>query len=190
MARLPPIILENLSPDQRVVHDRIVSGPRGAIDGPLWVWLRDPALADKAQSFGAFCRFGTKVAPRLIEIAVLTTASYWRAGFEWAVHAPAAAQQGLSPQVIEALRRGEAPEFELPEDQVVYGFCRELLINRRVPEDRFAQLERLIGAEAMIQLVGILGYYALISMTIVAFEVPLPRGAKEPFADLPERASY
>jgi 4-carboxymuconolactone decarboxylase len=29
--------------------------------------------------------------------------------------------------------------------------------------------------------VGILGYYTLISMTINAFEVPLPAGAPDPF---------
>jgi 4-carboxymuconolactone decarboxylase len=32
-----------------------------------------------------------------------------------------------------------------------------------------------------VDLVGILGYYTLISMTIVAFEVPLPQGAADPF---------
>jgi len=33
----------------------------------------------------------------------------------------------------------------------------------------------------VVELVGILGYYGLISMTINAFEVPLPQGADQPF---------
>jgi 4-carboxymuconolactone decarboxylase len=38
-----------------------------------------------------------------------------------------------------------------------------------------------LGQRGVVELVGILGYYGLISMTIVAFEVPLPEGAPEPF---------
>ena len=34
----------------------------------------------------------------------------------------------------------------------------------------------------VVELAGILGYYALISITINAFEVPVPEGAAEPFA--------
>jgi len=33
----------------------------------------------------------------------------------------------------------------------------------------------------VVELVGILGYYGLISMTINTFEVPLPPGADQPF---------
>jgi 4-carboxymuconolactone decarboxylase len=36
----------------------------------------------------------------------------------------------------------------------------------------------------VVELTGILGYYGLISMTIKAFEVPLPAGTPEPFADV------
>jgi 4-carboxymuconolactone decarboxylase len=33
----------------------------------------------------------------------------------------------------------------------------------------------------VVELVGILGYYSLVSMTINAFEVPPPEGAPQPF---------
>jgi 4-carboxymuconolactone decarboxylase len=33
----------------------------------------------------------------------------------------------------------------------------------------------------VVELVGILGYYSLVSMTINAFEVPPPDGAPQPF---------
>ncbi len=38
-----------------------------------------------------------------------------------------------------------------------------------------------LSLTAVVELVGILGYYGLVSMTINAFEVPLPDGAPEPF---------
>jgi 4-carboxymuconolactone decarboxylase len=33
----------------------------------------------------------------------------------------------------------------------------------------------------VVDLVGVLGYYGLISMTINAFEIPLPDGSQDPF---------
>ena len=38
-----------------------------------------------------------------------------------------------------------------------------------------------VGLTAVVELVGILGYYSLVSMTINAFEVPPPDGAPQPF---------
>ena len=45
-----------------------------------------------------------------------------------------------------------------------------------------AAVDRL-GLARVVDLVGVLGYYTLISMTINAFEVPVPPGAPEPFAE-------
>jgi 4-carboxymuconolactone decarboxylase len=39
-----------------------------------------------------------------------------------------------------------------------------------------------LGMQGVVDLVGVLGYYGLISMTINAFEVALPEGAPDPFA--------
>jgi 4-carboxymuconolactone decarboxylase len=40
-----------------------------------------------------------------------------------------------------------------------------------------------LGQKGVVELTGVLGYYGLISMTIKAFEVPLPAGTPDPFAD-------
>jgi 4-carboxymuconolactone decarboxylase len=104
--RLPDIVVESLTPDQRRVYDAILSGPRGVVQGPLRVWLNSPELADRAQALGAFCRYHTTLPPRLSELAIITTGAYWKAGFEWAVHAPIALKAGLDPDAVEAIRKG------------------------------------------------------------------------------------
>ena len=48
-------------------------------------------------------------------------------------------------------------------------------------DETYRRAEKELGTRGVVELVGILGYYGLISMTIVAFEVPLPDGAPEPF---------
>jgi 4-carboxymuconolactone decarboxylase len=187
MARLPDWTVEQLDPAQRKVHDAILSGPRGIVEGPLRVWLNSPELAERAQALGAFCRFGTSLPPRLSELAILVTGAYWRAGFEWHVHAPIAIKAGISSEIAEAIRTGATPSFAQGDEAAVYAFARELLEKRSVSEQVYRGATEHLGAKGVIELVGILGYYGLISMTIVAFEVPIPNGGPEPFAGLPPR---
>lgn len=182
MARLPDLVIEQLSPDQRRVYDAILAGPRGIVEGPLRVWLTSPELADRAQALGAFCRYHTSLPPRLSELAILVMGSFWKAGFEWHVHAPVGVAAGLDANAVEAIRRGQEPGLERADEAAVYAFSRELLHDRKVSDATYRRAVEELGAGAVVDLVGILGYYGLISMTIVAFEVPVPEGSPEPFA--------
>jgi 4-carboxymuconolactone decarboxylase len=181
MPRLPDIVADKLDPEQRRVYDSIISGPRGTVPGPLRVWLNSPELCERAQALGAFCRYNTVLAPRLSELAIVTVGAYWKAGYEWAVHAPIAQKAGLAPEVIEAIRKGEQPKFERSDEAAVHAFIDELLNNCKVSEATYRKAESEIGSTGLVDLVGIMGYYGLISMTIVAFDVPLPEGAPDPF---------
>ncbi|MDB5558357.1 MAG: hypothetical protein JWQ36_1291 [Enterovirga sp.] len=181
MPRLPDIVPDELSPEQRRVYDAIMSGPRGIVEGPLRVWVNSPGLAEKAQELGAFCRYGTSLTQRLSELAIITTGAHWQAGFEWAVHAPIAMRAGLEAEAVEAIRLGQEPKLSQPDERAVYAFSSELLRNRRVSDATFQFALDTLGQLGVVDLVGVLGYYGLISMTINAFEVPLPDGVEEPF---------
>jgi 4-carboxymuconolactone decarboxylase len=170
-----------ITPEQHQVYEAILAGPRGTVEGPLRIWLHSPGLAERAQELGAFCRYGTSLPRVLSELAILVTGAHWRAGFEWHVHAPIAIQAGLSPDSVEAIRRGETPAFSGDAEAVVYAFTRELLETRRVSAAAYSAAREHLGERGVVELVGILGYYALISMTIIAFEVPVPGGAAAPF---------
>lgn len=181
MPRLTELDESRLSPEQARIFGAIRSGPRGVVEGPLRVWLTSPGLADTAQALGAFCRYGTLLPPRLSELAILVTGAFWASGFEWAVHAPIALKAGLSDAVVEAIRTGQTPEFVQEDEAIIYAFASELHRARKVQPATYARAIAAFGEQAVVELVGILGYYTLISMTINAFEVPLPAGAPDPF---------
>lgn len=182
MPRIPDIDPKTLSSEQRRVYDAIVAGPRGRVEGPLRVWLESPELADRAQAFGAFCRYGTSLPPRLSELAILVTGAHWKAGFEWWAHAPIGIKAGLDPETVEMIRIGQRPAFKNQDEEAVYGFAREVWETKRVSGETYRRALEVLGQTALIELVGILGYYGLISMTINAFEVAVPAGEAEPFA--------
>lgn len=179
--RLPDLDESRLTPEQQVVSDRIKAGPRGVLAGPLRVWLTSPALAERAQELGAFCRYHSSLPTRLSELAILVTGAYWRSGFEFAHHAPIGIAAGLSPALVEALRMGERPEGMADDESAVHDVASELHRDKFVSPATYARAEAVLGQVALVDLVGILGYYTLISMTINAFEVPLPPGAADPF---------
>jgi 4-carboxymuconolactone decarboxylase len=189
MTRVDDLNLEALSAEQRRVYDVIVAGPRGAVQGPLRVWLQSAALAERAQALGAFCRFGTSLPPRLTELAILVTGAYWQARFEWHAHAPLALKAGLDPDAIEAIRTGRSPQWAREDEAAVYAFAHELTWTRQVSDPVYARALKSLGLTSLVELVGILGYYTLISMTINAFEVPLPAGTSDPFSDVPRRGA-
>lgn len=181
MARLPDLTTEALDPEQRRVHDAIAAGPRGVVQGPLRVWLHSAAFADRAQALGEFCRFRTSLPRRLSELAILVAGASWRAGFEWAAHAPAAVEAGIEPEAVEAIRTGRRPELPREDEAAVYTLAHELIENRQLSEATYKRAAAVLDSAALVELVGVIGYYTLIAMTIRAFEVPLPPGAPDPF---------
>ena len=174
--RLSPPDPGTFSERQRAIHEAIASGPRGGVRGPLAVWLHRPELADRAQALGAYCRYDTLLEPALSELAILVTARVWSSEYEWAAHKPFALKAGLSPEIIEAIRDRREPEFTDDRQASVYAVATELNATRFLSPATYDRAIATLGEEVLVDLVGILGYYTLISMTINVFEVPAPEG--------------
>ncbi|MBZ7927727.1 carboxymuconolactone decarboxylase family protein [Ensifer adhaerens] len=182
MTSRPPVLDEtSLSAEQREIYNAIASGPRGVVEGPLRVWLQRPGLAAPAQALGAYCRYGTSLPRKLSELAIIVTGAHWQAGFEWYIHAPIAIEVGVPSTAVDAIYAGQRPLFDDIQMTAVYDFTTELLETRAISDATYEFAEKALGADEVVDLVGILGYYALISMTIKAFRVPVPSGEIEPF---------
>ena len=181
IARVPAFDPASMSEEQRRVWDVIMAGPRGVVRGPVEVWLHNPGLAEHAQALGAYCRFGTALPARLSELAIITTAAHWRAGYEWRSHAPMAIEAGLSEQVAEAIRTRVTPHFPNEDEAAVHRFTIELLEGHQVSSSTWETARSLFGSHGMVDLVGILGYYGLISMTINVFEISAFSADTDPF---------
>jgi 4-carboxymuconolactone decarboxylase len=175
--RLAPPDPASLDAAQKAAHDAIAAGPRGSVRGPLAVWLHRPELAQCAQALGAYCRYGTLLPPRLSELAIISVAKVWGSEYEWYAHKKLALEAGVDPSVVEAIRTGAEPPFADPKESVVHRFAITAHRERRVPDALYAEAVELLGEPAVLDLVGICGYYALISLTINVFGVYPPADA-------------
>jgi len=183
--RLPALDMASLAGEQQALVDAISSGPRGRFSnsGPFAVYLHAPGFGHLAQQLGGYVRLGTSVPPRLSELAILCTARFWQAQYEWVAHAAIAAKQGVKPATIRDLQAGRTPTSAPRDEMAIYAFVRELYATRRVSDATYKRVHKLLGDAGMVELVGILGYYAMVSMILNVFRMPVPEGTPAPFRE-------
>jgi len=178
MNRIPDLPRDAMTDEQRRIHDAIVDGPRGQIQGPLKIWLQSPGLADVAQKLGAYIRFGSRLAPHLSELAIIVTGAYYKAEYEWYAHVRFAHDAGIPEAVTEVIRKGETPDLPDPEQRIVYKVAVELTQNHGVSDATYAEAVEVLGLPALVDLIAIVGYYGMVSLTLNSFKIPTPDGSK------------
>jgi 4-carboxymuconolactone decarboxylase len=180
--RFAPLTAETMTPDQQRVADEIAGGPRGSLRGPFQALLRSPELADRVQRLGEFIRFHSSIPARLNEMAILMVARKWTAQYEFYAHRQVAMAAGLNPAIADAIALGQRPPEMQDDESAVYAFSAALLDTGQVPDDTFAAVERLFGEVGVVDLIGTLGYYGLVSMVLNVHRYPLPDGVVPPLA--------
>jgi 4-carboxymuconolactone decarboxylase len=180
MRRFSVLSENEMDPAQREAHRGIVSGPRGGARGPFNALLRSPELADAAQKVGAYIRFKSSLPAQLNELAILVTARYWTAQFEWYAHAQLAEKAGLGKGLISSIEKNVKPERMTKEEAAIYEFAKELHERKGVSDAAFEAVRKLFGEKGVIDLIGACGYYTLVSMVLNVERHPLPDGKPDP----------
>jgi 4-carboxymuconolactone decarboxylase len=183
--RLPALDLHHLTHEQQALVEAIKSGPRGRfmMEGPFAVYLHAPGYGQLAQQLGAHLRFGTSLPPRLSEVAILCTGQFWKAQYEWMAHAAIAQKQGVKAAAIRDIQAGRVPKSAPADEKAIFALVKELYATRRVSDATYKRVHKLIGDAGMVELVGILGYYVMVSMTLNVFRMPLPEGKAAAFRE-------
>jgi len=171
---------EDMTGAQRAVYESIAGGPRGGVRGPFNALLRSPELADRAQKLGEYLRFNSALAPRLNELAILVTARYWTAQYEWYAHQKLGAKAGLNAELMAELAQGRRPARMDADETAVYEFCTELHEKKAVSDAAFQAALGRFGERGVVDLIGVSGYYTLVSMVLNVDRVPLPEGVPAP----------
>jgi len=183
--RFAPLTWETMTPAQRTMTEHLLSGPRRGLGGPFNVLLRSPQMGDLAQEFGASMRFLTSFSPKLRELAIITTARYWTSQYEWRAHRQAAAQAGLAEPIIQAIAAGKRPTQLDADETAVYNFVSELLTTKQVSDATFAAAKKTLGEPGVVDLIGLMGWYQMVSMLLNVDRYPLGNGVVPELKPLP-----
>src|SRR6266850_223267 len=179
--RFTTLTPETMTADQKRVADAIQSGPRGAgLRGPFNALLRSPELCDLVQRVGAYVRYATSIPQRVNELAIIMAGRKWTAQYEFYAHRRLALEAGLSPAIADAIAANQRPASMAKDEETVYDFVSELLATGSVSDPTFKRVNDTFGERGVVDLVGAVGYYSLVSMTLNVAQVPLPAGVAPP----------
>ncbi len=176
--RFKPLKWDEMTPAQKTMMEHLFAGERRGAGGPFNVLLRSPEMGDLAQQFGASMRFHSSLPKKLNEMAIIITARHWTAQYEWTAHRKAAAEAGLSESIIQAIAAGKRPSSMDPAETVVYNFGNELLNSKQVSDPVFKAAVEKFGERGVVDLIGVMGYYQLVSMLLNVDRYPLAPGEK------------
>ena len=174
-----------MTPEQKKVADAIQSGPRGAgLRGPFNALLRSPDLCDLVQRVGAYVRYSSAIPARLNEMAIIMAGRKWTAQYEFYAHRRLAIEAGLKTEICDAIAAGKRPAAMQDDEAAVYDFCTDLLGTGHVSGNNYKRIADRFGERGVIDLIGAVGYYSLVSMVLNVDGVPLPAGEAPPLKPL------
>jgi 4-carboxymuconolactone decarboxylase len=182
--RMPAIPPEKMTAAQKKAAADIAAGPRKGVKGPFDAMLRSPGLTAQTQKLGAYIRFENKFEFRLAELAGLMTASFWRQQYEFYVHIPHALKAGVKQSTIDAIMEGRRPPELAPDEADCWEFVHELYTNKSVSDPTYARAIARFGEEAVMDLIGVCGYYSMIAMVMNVARTEIPDGGALPLAPL------
>jgi 4-carboxymuconolactone decarboxylase len=177
--RFKPLDWDTMSPAQVGMVESVLTGKRGSMQGPYNVLLRSPELGDLAQKFGAHTRFSSSLPLALNELAILIVARSWTSQFVWWAHRRIAIEAGLDATLVSDIAAGRMPQHlaKLSGDvAAVYSFCNELQNTRKVSDATYAELVKHYGEAGVVDVMGTMSYYTLVSMSLNVDQYPLPEG--------------
>ncbi len=165
-----------MNADQKGTYDKSIAGKRGAPPAPMMAWINSPEMARHATRLGAVLRFDTVFPAKLSEIAILVTARHWSSHYEWYAHKRLALKGGMDPKIIEDIRDRRTPRFDDPKARIIYDVAKSLHESHGVSKALYDDAVKLIGERGLVEIIGLCGYYTMVSMTLNTFEFDLPAG--------------
>ncbi len=188
MSRLSVKKPDELDENQREQYERIrrfrPAGPDGAIGGPFDPWIRSPELARRNVGMGNFLWERTTLQPRIVELAICVTARFWQSNVEWVSHSRKALSNGVSRETLDAVMDEASPISAPKDEQLCYDVCVSLHTEHRLSTALYERAIEGFGERGLAELIAVIGYYTMVSMTLNAFEIQA-KGVDAPPFDRP-----
>ena len=186
ITRFLPMKAEQLNPEQKKWADLISAPPRNAkfVNPPYRAYIYNPDLANRLLALSDYLRWNTSLPPRLSELAILITARQWTAQYEWYAHYPLALKGGLDVKIADAIAAGKRPEGMKEDETALHDLATELYRDKKVSDQVYKAALNQFGERGIMDIIGIIGYYDLVSMTLITMQAAMPDDKVKPLPAL------
>lgn len=170
MARLPYLDRSSLKPEDQELLARDINLHR--------ILVHNPAATRAFTALGGYIRHGTRLDPRLRELAILQVGWLARSAYEWSHHVKIGHDFGVTDADIEGLvaeSRGEASRLE-PLARLVLRAAREIHDGPGVSAATFAVLREALDEASLMDLVVTASFYCGVVRLLASLEVEVEEG--------------
>jgi len=178
LSRVPPVQRADLDADGRRIWD-LIAGASGQIPktGPAAVTMHSPKAAEPIQLLNQVLR-KTVVGPRYFELSALIAAREFDQQYEWSGHEPAALRAGLEQSLIDVVKFNRDISGLMEKDATVIRLGRAVFRDHKVSSDLWAKTVDLFGRQGAVEIVTIMGDYAMAAIFLTAVDQQLPPDRK------------
>jgi 4-carboxymuconolactone decarboxylase len=182
LTRLPPVHRQDLDEKGQKIYDSMPGAKGNApLRGILGLAIYNPELAEALHLLHDSVTKDGTLGNRVNELAILVATREEQMSLnEWYSHEAAARKAGIDPSVIDVIKFGKEPTGLAEKDALVIRFGRELFRERRVRPETFAKAVETFGRRGTVELIGVMGDYAMVAMMLQAVDQQLPGRAPLP----------
>jgi 4-carboxymuconolactone decarboxylase len=159
-------------------------GSLAGLRGPGGIRLHSPELSRRRHPANKRLRDPNVIDARTRELAILITAPEYDCQFEWVAPEAEARKEGVSEEIIDTIRYCRATDEVAANDRALIDFGRELFGDHCVTSETFVRLAPFHDKRTLVDLVNLMGMYAMTAASLIAFNAQLPAGVP---AGLPSR---
>lgn len=166
-----------LDAEQHKAAQALINGPRGGVYGPFRPLLHRPPLLHAVAGVGEVLRYQGTLAGELREWTICVVARELANVFEWRMHRPLAEKAGVPAAALAALEAGLPLPPDLRADLALAAtLTRELLATHDLGDERYAAALLTWGEPALVELLTLVGYFAMVSWLMNVARTPGPGG--------------
>ena len=176
MTRFESLKPEDMSAEQRRVHEENKAAGGRLRGGPYLAYIQTPKLMEMQKALNDYVR-DSSLSTRERQIAILVVTRYWNAAYPWAIQARLSLEVGIGAEIIDGINAGERLQLDDPGEQIAHDVARELVAEKGLSAAVYAAAEKQFGLAKLVDLVSCIGFYTMHSCTANAFDVSPPEDA-------------
>jgi len=183
LSRLPPVNPDALDDYGQGIYDRVVGLDNpGPIYGPAAFSMHMPRVADGMDLINQYLRYDSIIGRAHIETAILVASRAMDQQYEWAAHEPAALNEGVSRETVDAIKFHRPTDGLSPESSLIIRYGRELFDDHRLSSATWAEAVSLFGQQGALEISAIMADYAMAAIILNAIDqhIPPERTARMP----------
>jgi 4-carboxymuconolactone decarboxylase len=174
MPRIEPVSDKSqVAPEHQYVVEGVLK-VFGALRGPHSILLHSPALDEHALNLGNYFRYNSVVKSPEKELAIITGVRERDCLYVWAAQVGAGRRAGLREEAIAVVKERREVDGLEPHEKEIITYVRQLLRKNRVDQETYDALVTRYGAQWLIEMTAVVGYYGMLAGVVNAFEVPPP----------------